>query len=76
MIFQVEEQENQSSIITDNYNALAAAIDFVQTSVQHIAIACIYRWNLKDIANFKRIKHIYIAIEKVNEGTNSYTVYL
>ena len=59
VLFQVEEQANQSDVISDN--ALAAAIDFVQTSVQNTAYIA-----GRDI--------IAKEVEKVDEGTHSVSI--
>ena len=54
VLFQVEENTDQSNIISDE--ALSAAIDFIQTSVQHTAY----------IAGRDNISE---ELEKVEEGT-------
>ena len=56
VLFQVKEQADQSNMITDD--ALAAAIDFVHTSVEHTAYIA-----GRDI--------ISKELEKVEEGTHS-----
>lgn len=58
VLFEVKETTDQSDMITDE--ALAAAIDFIQTSVQHTAYIA-----GRDI--------ISKELEKVEEGTHRYT---